>query len=248
MAIFQSKWRACLTLAILSFSGSLHAGWSANVGATTDYLFRTHSQTQGKLAVFGGVDYQHDSGFYLGTWVTNVDFGIAGFDPSIEVDFYLGYKGVATLDEIFGYSVSYTRYMYPSANLNNRDYGELLFDFNVTDFIFGLSTTIDTQGQKGAPNEVGDWHYYLGYDGDYDNGWGFSIILGRQTFAINASLEHRREDPTRYWYWHLTTSKSTRYGDFVIGLSQSLRNRYLPGVSRSEDTKIRPSIAWVLYF
>ena len=46
---------------------------SGNVSMASDYLFRGISQTGGDAAIQGGLDYSHSSGFYLGTWGSNVD-------------------------------------------------------------------------------------------------------------------------------------------------------------------------------
>src|SRR5690349_14450604 len=52
---------------------------TANVGLFSEYIFRGISQTGGKPAVQGGFDYAHSSGFYAGTWASNIswleDFG-----------------------------------------------------------------------------------------------------------------------------------------------------------------------------
>jgi uncharacterized protein (TIGR02001 family) len=45
---------------------------SANVGLYSNYVFRGISQTGGDPAIQGGLDYTHSSGFYLGTWASNV--------------------------------------------------------------------------------------------------------------------------------------------------------------------------------
>ena len=47
---------------------------SANIGVVSNYVWRGITQTDDKAAVQGGVDYSHSSGFYAGTWVSNVDF------------------------------------------------------------------------------------------------------------------------------------------------------------------------------
>lgn len=63
---------------------------SANVGFTSDYRFRGISQTFKDPAIQGGLDYSHASGFYLGTWASNVDPDfLAG--SNMEWDFYGGY-------------------------------------------------------------------------------------------------------------------------------------------------------------
>jgi uncharacterized protein (TIGR02001 family) len=64
---------------------------SANVALTTDYVFRYISQTNEEPAIQGGFDFGFgDTGIYLGTWASNVDFG-GEDDPTIEIDFYGGW-------------------------------------------------------------------------------------------------------------------------------------------------------------
>jgi uncharacterized protein (TIGR02001 family) len=63
---------------------------SANIGAVSNYIWRGVTQTGDQAAIQGGLDYGHESGFYLGTWASNVDFdegapeevvGIVARDP-----------------------------------------------------------------------------------------------------------------------------------------------------------------------
>ena len=46
--------------------------FTGNVGFVSDYVFRGISQTQNHPAIQGGFDYNHASGFYVGTWASNV--------------------------------------------------------------------------------------------------------------------------------------------------------------------------------
>jgi uncharacterized protein (TIGR02001 family) len=46
-------------------SGSAHAELSANVGMVSDYIFRSFFQDD--FSPFGGLDYENESGFYVGT-------------------------------------------------------------------------------------------------------------------------------------------------------------------------------------
>ena len=64
---------------------------SANIGVVSNYLWRGITQTDDKPAIQGGLDYSHSSGFYAGTWLSNVDFNLDENNPSAEVDLYLGY-------------------------------------------------------------------------------------------------------------------------------------------------------------
>ena len=84
--------------------------FSANVGYFTDYIYRGGSQTADGPAIQGGFDLGHESGFYLGTWASNVDFGNSA---EVEIDFYDIYAGVGytfggDLAPSIGFGIAYT--------------------------------------------------------------------------------------------------------------------------------------------
>lgn len=110
---------------------------AANVALVSDYVFRGLTQTNGKPAIQGGIDYSNDSGFYLGTWMSNISWwsdqnagtrsapvalsspGAAGApyaanlsnQASLEWDMYGGYKGSFAKD--WTYDIGLLRYQYP---------------------------------------------------------------------------------------------------------------------------------------
>jgi uncharacterized protein (TIGR02001 family) len=88
---------------------------TANVGIFSQYIFRGISQTAGKPALQGGFDYAHASGFYAGTWASNIswleDFGLYS-RSSLEWDFYGGYKANFG-DSDFFYDLGTIYYYYP---------------------------------------------------------------------------------------------------------------------------------------
>lgn len=139
-------------------SSWLPGGLSGNVAIYTDYSFRGVSQTERDMALQGGIDWNHDSGIFLGTWGSSVDFGGA----YLESDFYGGYEGAI---ENFSYKVSTTYFYYPGADeFSYWEFG--LF----TGYDFGF-TAIST-GVIGSPD----------YFGSLGTGWyvplGFSVPLG----------------------------------------------------------------------
>ena len=71
---------------------------SVNVGVASSYQFRGVNQNADDTGqLFGGIDLSAGS-FYVGTWLSNVDFGTKA---NLEVDLYAGYKpqvGPVTLD------------------------------------------------------------------------------------------------------------------------------------------------------
>jgi uncharacterized protein (TIGR02001 family) len=96
----------------ISFAGS--------VALVSDYRFRGVSQTDEGMAIQGGISVSHESGFYVGTWGSNLaGWGTFG-GSSMELDIYGGYAatiGAATVD------VGLTWYMYPDG-LDTTDFAE----------------------------------------------------------------------------------------------------------------------------
>jgi uncharacterized protein (TIGR02001 family) len=94
--------------------------FASNIGLFSQYVFRGVSQTNEKPAVQGGFDLSHKSGFYVGTWASNISWigdayipppGEPGVSSSLEWDFYGGYKGSLPAD--FGYDLGVLYYWYP---------------------------------------------------------------------------------------------------------------------------------------
>jgi len=106
---------------------------AGNVTIASDYSFRGVSQTDRDPAVQGGFDLGFESGFYVGTWGSNV----TGFeDVSMEWDLYGGFKG--TINEDTGYDFRYIRYEYPG-NGSTYDYNEYHAMLSWQDFVFGVA-------------------------------------------------------------------------------------------------------------
>ncbi len=111
------KTLACGAVLALA-SGSALADFSANVGLTSNYVFRGLTQTDNGPAIQGGFDYSHESGVYLGVWGSNV----TGYGPdnSVELDLYGGW---GTSLAGFDIDLGYLRYQYPKTDNsdNNTD-------------------------------------------------------------------------------------------------------------------------------
>jgi len=89
---------------------------SFNLGLYSEYVFRGVALTDGP-AVQGGIDLGHKSGFYVGTWWSNVDKNFTGHGDGfsggnhLETDWYAGYAH--TFDSGFGVNVLGNYYYYP---------------------------------------------------------------------------------------------------------------------------------------
>ncbi len=176
----QKKVMACSILAIIS-STSVTAEeateahqLSANVAMTTDYIWRGISQTDNGPAIQGGFDYAHSSGFYAGTWASNVEFG-AGDDSHIEIDLYGGFT-----NEFNGisYDVGIIHYDYPSES--NLDFEEIYIGLGYKAFSIKVSHTDDFGGSDDAT------YYEAGADFELPKGFGLSLHAGHSDLDAGA--------------------------------------------------------------
>jgi uncharacterized protein (TIGR02001 family) len=179
---------------------------TANGGAVTQYIFRGVPQSDGKAAAQGGIDLE-TSGFYLGTWISQVD--TSARTPSgelaatgLEYDLYGGY---AFDVGDFSFGIGATGYFYTDnfdeeyieMNLSagwkfiTIDYAIGEYDQKPVeaDYTFG-SITLDYNGFYGKVGSWGD-----DFDGTYlEVGYGSTLTVADKdlfdyTFAIIRSDE-----------------------------------------------------------
>lgn len=189
------------------FASSAMAGVSMNIGATSNYMWRGMSQTTEGPAIQGGIDYAHDSGFYAGTWASNIDWtGV----PSYEIDFYLGFGN--SFAEDWAYDVGYIYYMYPVASdVTEADFGELYGSIGWKGLtLFGAYQTNE------KASDVEDIYYvsldYLWeYAGDMSSDFLVGYYGGDGVEAWNGG--------EAYTHFYADVSKSTDYGDVTLALS-----------------------------
>ena len=102
--------RALMLRTVALWAGHVHAEEPrACVGATltSNYLLDALTQTDDRPAFQRYLEVEFSPGFYVGAWLSNVDFG-DGTD-SIETDLYVGLRGETAL---FSYDFTLFRYYY----------------------------------------------------------------------------------------------------------------------------------------
>lgn len=109
--------------AIHAEEASAHS-FSSNVGLFSSYNFRGIDYSDEDVALQGGFDYAHASGWYAGVWATTLEEGL-NVGNSIEVDFYGGYYHQFTDD--FAVDAGLLQFYYPD---NEKYNGE---DFDTTE-------------------------------------------------------------------------------------------------------------------
>jgi uncharacterized protein (TIGR02001 family) len=150
-------------------SGIAAAELSANAAIASNYIWRGVTQTDDGAAGQGGIDWSHDSGLYVGTWVSNVAF--PGADLSVtknpvgnvtdveleattgtgyEMDVYAGFGGeVGGL----GYDLGVISYQYPITP--DYNFTEAYISGTMSIVTVGLWYTVDTASGNDAEKTVG---------------------------------------------------------------------------------------------
>jgi uncharacterized protein (TIGR02001 family) len=219
---------------------------SANVGVVSNYFFRGVTQTDDSAAVQGGLDYSHESGVYVGTWASTVDFGSSledtdgdgQFDTftddgtSYEVDLYLGYAG--SVGDL-GFDVGYIYYAYPDGE--DLDFGEIYGSLTYRYFTAGLAYTVNSDATGETVFDTGDVYYHAGVDVPFgDSGYSASLTYGYYTFDADSS-DYDVD------YGHVTAGLSKDAGDFGsfgfnLGWADIDEDNPAFGDSNSDDLKV----------
>ena len=195
---------------------------TGNIGFYSQYVFRGLTQTDRKPALQGGFDYSHASGFYAGTWASNIswlrDFGTYSRGGSLEWDFYGGYKGTFGKTD-FGYDLGLLYYYYPgdaipgAVKANTLEaYGALSWKWLSAKYSYSLDNKT-----FGVANSDGTW--YLDLSASVPIGeTGFTAIAhwGKQKYQGDFAPGISNDSLASYEDWKLGLTYALPK-DFTIG-------------------------------
>lgn len=204
--------------------------FTANVGVVSDYIFRGISQTAGKPALQGGVDYAHSSGLYVGVWGSTIKWVENFQDRSVplEFDIYGGFKNTFGGGD-WSYDIGYIAYNYPgskttkanfSHNANTQElYAALGWKFLTVKYSYATSSHfIGWYGgvAGGNTNKGTRGSDYLELNAAYDlgDGWGITGHVGVQKVKNYKSLG---KTDASYTDWKIGVTKDVGFG--VVGLA-----------------------------
>ena len=192
----KTTFLAASVLAVSTLASSVALAESpltANINVTNNYLFRGLTQTADQAAVQGGIDYAHSSGFYVGTWLSNVsaraDSGgggnFYGTNGNYEQDLYAGFgfdAGPVGLD------LGYIKYMYPVDSANKLDYDEVYVNASFMMLSANISYTINKEDNS-ITNE-NDLYYSLGAEFDIKAGLMLGLLIGEYDFDGGSASDY----------------------------------------------------------
>jgi uncharacterized protein (TIGR02001 family) len=185
---------------------------AGNVTLNTDYRFRGISQNGGGFSpsIQGGFDWSHESGFYLGTWASNVNFDAAPGGSlgggAIETDLYGGFKG--KINDDYAYDLGLLYYGYPQDDAAHLAYTEAYASVSA----YGATVKVNYS-----------WNYFAGSDPFWYWQANYSHDLIKN-LTLNAHWAYNRYE-TRQSYSPFVSNDSggpinnRAYSDWSLGLS-----------------------------
>jgi uncharacterized protein (TIGR02001 family) len=184
---------------------------TANVGIYSQYIFRGLTQTDAKPAFQGGFDFAHESGFYLGTWGSNIswleDSGACS-GCSLEWDMYGGWKHAFNDD--WGMDIGVLFYYYPGSynpGFTRANTTELYIAGNWKWISLKFS---DSLGNTfGVPNSHNAWYLNLTANYPINDQWTVLAHAGRQEY-------HGSNNGV--------SNSLLNYTDWQLGLSYTVNN------------------------
>lgn len=195
--------------------------FSGNLTLTSDYIFRGVSQTQNGPAIQGGFDYAHASGFYLGTWASNVAWVEEGgykTDSSMEIDLYGGYRGAMGP---VGYDLGVITYYYPGDKISgvktpdttevyvgaSWEFLSLKYSHVVSSNFIGWYDYVNNKSSRNSK--------YLELNASYDLGGGWGVLghVGHQ-WVNNLS-------DADYTDWKVGVTKDIGFGVVTLAYSDT---------------------------
>ncbi|WP_462156698.1 TorF family putative porin [Pseudoalteromonas sp. GB56] len=185
---------AALTLTPLASQAEV----TANIAASSNYYWRGITQSADKAAVSGGIDFSSESGFYAGTWLSNIDFGDEA-STSYELDLYGGFAGSAG---DMGYDVGYIYYAYPDA-AGDIGFGEVYGSVSWEWLSAGASYLLNAEDDATSEEDM----LYLELNASF-------TILNDTELALH--LGHSSGDTVEEWY-----GEDDSYLDYGVSISKS---------------------------
>lgn len=169
---------------------------SGSVALLSDYRFRGQSQTQNRPTLQGTLNLQHQSGFYVGLFASNVNFGEES-NARLEVDPSIGYQTKLALSSSLQptLDIGVARYQYSGGDHSNYHefYTSLAFE---NAFYDGDNLTTSASYSPNLSRIYGkSWNVGLNYAIPIaETGFGLVGAVGYNKFKTEDFLENGDRD------------------------------------------------------
>jgi uncharacterized protein (TIGR02001 family) len=191
---------------LLSTSAVQAQEWTANFTATNNYIWRGLTQTINEGAIQGGIDYASESGFYIGTWASNVSYDSDDV-YSYEHDIYFGLAGET---DSFSWDVGYLYYNYDSNA--GYDFSEVYGSLGIGNFSATLSLLVHAEPDEGPTEDFGfakasywSFDYAIPLESGAEIGLHAGFHEGDFMYSFNGATDD-------YWDFNISIAKDGFYG------------------------------------
>ena len=186
---------------LMTASAAMTAEVSGNVALGSEYFFRGVDQSGG-AALSGGFDVNFDSGLYIGTWASSIDFS-----NGPELDYYIGYGGSIT--DAVSFDVGYLMYGYPGDTSN--DFNELYGSVSFGDATVGMAYSDDYFASTGETT-----YLYIDYGFDIAENMSIGLHYGTISADDDEAYDAVFEDTIADYSVTLSTSAAGLGIDFSL--------------------------------
>lgn len=160
---------------------------------TSEYIYRGLEVSEGDPALQLGLDYEHDSGLFVGVWASTINIRSAMGSRDTELDYYAGFHYAA--NSPLTATVTLLRYSYPGrTGMHSYDYNEVLVGTTWRErYSIELGYTSNLYGL----NRIGR-HWELRTERPVANAWVIGAALGGNDMS-DAGV-------SRYLHWDVGAS------------------------------------------
>lgn len=211
--------------------------FGGSVLITSNYMFRSISNSNDGPAVQGDMNWSHDVGFYAGLWASNTNFGGPG--NSMELDPYFGFAGNFGESD-FSFDIGYWSYNYPKSAFD-LDYGEIYVYVTYTKDKFSVSPSVwyaENYFGEDFLDDVSGIAYEVTFSYQFPKNVSASVRVGEQAFDSSfdnldfvywdAGIDWAIDDWSIGLRWYDTdgvdpflASRKLTDGEFVLGITRN---------------------------
>ena len=146
-----------------------------NIGATSDYVWRGNTQSNGDASISGGIDVDLGNGFAVGVWTASLGGNQDSDSADYETDLYGSYSfDVGSI----GVEVGYIAYQYPGVAESDQDFEEyyVTADFGVLSVSYFRLDDAENATTKAEDGK------YLSIDTGFEleDGWSLGLHYGSE--------------------------------------------------------------------
>lgn len=205
---------AASAMLLLSFEACAdgYDKFSALLTFATNYFYRGYSKSDNNPVLRANVDYEHGSGFYLGTWVSWVDFNDKHYQDRSDVEFYPYVGYLYKLNDDWRIDTTVSRYIF-NDKIEGRysDYNEYSLTLKYRDLISASFAYADDAYHRDKDT----------YNYEVTGRYPITSYLEASAGIGHNEAFHLLEYNTLYWnagftwYFHRYAAMDFRYVDFT---------------------------------